>query len=649
VYRSGDAGEHLAAPLLHTDVELRVTGLVARARVTQRFANPTDLWLEGVYLFPLPELAAVDHLHMQIGERVVEGRIEERKRAEDRYRRARREGKKASLVAQQRANVFTTAVANIGPGEEVEVSIEYQETLRYDQGEVRLRFPMVVAPRYTPPGTDDGLRLALSGPLHGIAGGMPRSSPRGSGLPNPSESSTAAPNDPSLIADLPVSLVVELEAGFPVDRLSSPSHPVHVESVGEAAYRVAFSSPTYPANRDFVLQWAPAPEHDPTAVLFTEELDGEFYSLLLVLPPDEGEFARRVEREIVFVIDTSGSMGGASIRQARQALRMALERLRPDERFNVIEFNSSARKLFPRSVSADPGAVAHALRHVAGLDANGGTEMRAALEAALDLDSEVEGVRQVVFITDGSVGNEADLFAFIEEHLGRSRLFTVGIGSAPNGYFMKRAARFGRGTYTMIGSRDEVATRMGELFSKLERPALSDIEVHWNDAVEAWPARVPDLYQGEPVVVVARIPRFVGDVIVSGSLGGEFWERRLPLEPGAPQSGIEKLWARRKIAALMDSLSAGADREQVREDVVTVALQHHLVSKYTSLVAVDVTPTRPRSAPGASASVPRHLPDGWIAPGVLPATATATRLYACLAAACLFLAAALRRRAARAA
>ena len=346
--------------------------------------------------------------------------------------------------------------------------------------------------------------------------------------------------------------------------------------------------------------------------------------LLMLLPPQvEGEGAR-LPRETIFVIDTSGSMHGTSIQQARSALLLALARLQPEDTFNVIQFNSRTWKLFDQPVAADRPAIELARAYVERLGANGGTEMLSALTAAFSQRGELESnrVRQVIFITDGSVGNEAQLFAYIHENLGERRLFTVGIGSAPNSHFMTRAAKFGRGTFTYVGTAGEVSEKMGELFRKLESPVLSHIELDFeDDRVEVWPQRIPDLYLGEPVVVTARLPDVPSGLDVRGRRGEQPWGIGFQLRGGKTHSGVAKLWARRKIAALMDSMDSmteGADRDEVRAQVVAqvidVALQHHLVSKFTSLIAVDVTPTAPHGSPmakGMTKAVPTQLPAGW--------------------------------------
>ncbi len=665
LFRTVQNGAFLPAPVLETEVALRVTGLVARAQVRQRFQNPTDRWLEGVYAFPLPETAAVDGLQMVIGDRVVEGEIHERQAAKKVYEAAKREGKKASLVEQERPNIFTTSVANIGPGETIDVVIEYQQEVGYDLGRFHLRFPMVIGKRYVPgaglPGAD------LPGSVHAED---PVATPAEDGDGSPAGGTVvpasfgglgwAAATDqvpdaaritPPVAAGAqnPVYLQVDLDPGLPLARIASPSHALDVEAREDGRHRVELRDLVVAADRDFVLEWEPEPGTAPRAALFTEELDGAAYQLLMVLPPHGAEArAARLPRETIFVIDTSGSMKGASIRQARQALLAALDRLAPEDHFNVVRFSSDAERLFPESVPADELHRERAAHYVDRLAANGGTEMLSALELALGDQDERRGVRQVIFITDGSVGNEDALFTYIHRHLGPSRLFPVGIGSAPNSHFMRRAASFGRGTFTYVGSVGEVAERMGELFAKIESPVLHGVEVSWDGAAEVWPERIPDLYLGEPVMIVAKLPAVasVGEVRLSGWRGTEPWDARFQLAGGDRETGLGKLWARKKIAALLDGATAGADLEGVRRQVVELALGHHLVSKYTSLVAVDRIPTAPPGTVPESRPLPVDLPAGWSAEHAtvgLPQSATPAELHlllglAALAAAALLVA-----------
>lgn len=635
------AATSAAAPLLETEVTIQVSGPLARTRVVQRFRNPAEAWLEGVYAFPLPENAAVDSLRMQIGERLVEGEIREREAAQAAYDRARSAGQRASLVEQSRPNLFTTRVANIGPQEEIRIEIEYQQTLAWEEvdgaGRYRLRFPMVVGPRYIP-GT------ALAAPTDPGAGWSPDTDR----VPDASRI-TPPVLPPGSTRQNPLRLTVVVDAGAPIARIESLHHAIDVRAPDVHQRVATLARGTVPADRDFELEWSLDPVRSPSAVLFADPgttASGRSHALLMLIPPSRPQDATRLPREVVFVLDTSGSMHGASIEQARAALVLALQRLKPEDRFNIIEFNSVPRALFDEARPADGANVARASAWVQGLEANGGTEMLPALERALDAREEAGRVRQVIFLTDGAVANEDELFALIERRLGDSRLFTIGIGSAPNSHFMRKAAESGRGTFTYIGRVDTVQARMEELFRKLETPVLKGITVRWSEDPEAdqWPRRIPDLYLGEPLLVSAALARAGGEVVVNGRIGTLDWSSRIRMSEANPGHGVGKLWARHKIGELEDTLHDGSDETLVRQQIVALALEHHLVSRHTSLVAVDRTPARPQEAKLASSAVPTHLPDGWkheAVFGELPRGASGLHGHALFGALALLLAAAL--------
>lgn len=635
------AGQTFAAPLLHTDVRIGVSGPLAHAVVRQTFRNPADDWFEGIYVFPLPDQAAVSAFRIRVGERVIEGEVKERGQAQAIYQQAKANGQRAALLDQQRPNLFTTRVANIGPRQEVVVEIEYRESLRFEQvpgngvaGRYSLRFPMVVGPRYIPGGP-------VADEERGEAGGGTDQVPD-AGLITPP---VLVSRDGQAVPGLnPVTIQVTLDAGVPVAAVDSPYHRIVVDAPSASRRGVRLNEGSTPANRDFVLNWTLAGDKAPRSVLFLEPGKDRDHALLMLMPPAPFDGAPRLPREVVFVIDTSGSMSGESIQQARDALALALRRLQPEDRFNLIEFNSTAHALFDGAMPADEVHLARAARWVQRLKADGGTEMAAALKLALDGGRHPGRVRQVVFLTDGAVGNEAALFELIAQRLGDSRLFTVGIGSAPNGHFMTRAAEVGRGSFTYIGKVEEVAERMGALFSKLESPVVTDIQVAWpaGAEAEAWPRPIPDLYLGEPVVVAAALAKgTTGEVVVSGHAGAIAWKSSLSLVQANPGTGVGSLWARRKIAALMASRQLGVGEEEVRRQVIPLAIDYRLASQYTSFVAVDRTPVRPLEVELKRGQLPTQLPHGWDAQAVfgeLPQTATDAPLHTLMGAAALLLA-----------
>ncbi len=623
---------YVTATLLNTDVNIDVNGLVARISVMQEFENDGQEWVEGVYVFPLPDEAAVDHMRMYIGDRFIEGEIREKEQARKEYEAAKTAGKKTSLVEQQRANLFTTSVANIGPGEKVIIEIEYLEELRFDGGTFSLRYPMTLTPRYIP--------------------GQPEADRQGSGW----SADTTQVDDASLITPPMVSaskghrisLQATVNAGMPLEIIASRYHPVSVsEANGE--YMVSLAAGRAAMEHDFELLWRPVPSALPRAMAFTETINGEPHYLLMVMPPEsELVSGAMMPREMIFVVDTSGSMHGVSIAQAKKALLRAVDGLQPGDKFNVVEFNSNTNPLFPTSVSASSSNVNAATSYVRGLQANGGTEMYSALDFALSTTPSEAYLRQIIFITDGAVGNEEGLFKLIDTKLNNARLFMVGIGSAPNSWLMRKAAEFGRGTFTMISALHEVGEKMDRLFRKLENPQVTDIDVQWPSGVvvDSYPSVVPDLYLGEPITIKARASGAVrsGDVvrIVGNSVGGA-WSSELALAGNTQNSGIGALWARARIAELLDQARRGADEDETRSAVIEAALAHHLVSKYTSLIAVDKTPVRPAGEPLSSEQVANLMPHGQSSSAIFgfPATATNAEVLRLTGVALLLLALAL--------
>src|SRR6266852_2559094 len=595
-------GVYLAAPTVETDVDLHVRGMILRGEVTQRFLNPQSSCVEAIYAFPLPEDSAADTLRMKIGNRFIEGEIKEKEDAKRTYEKAKSQGKKAYLLTQERPNLFTVSIANIGPGENVTVAIAYQQNVDYKDGAFRLRFPMTVGPRYIP----------LNTPMMSAA--VP--------IDNAGTLSGSQKHH--------IHLTVDLDSGFSLKQVSSSYHKIDTTVISGSRYKISLHGDVS-ADHDFELLWQPDLGSEPKSALFTEK----DYALLMVLPPPAGRGVR-LPKESIFIIDTSGSMGGPSIDAAKSALLLAIDHLDLSDTFNIIEFNSYTHVLWTDARSATSGNVVEAKRFVSALQANGGTEMLPALEAAFRDPSPNENVvRQVIFMTDGQVGNESQLFSFIRSHLGRSRLFTVGIGSAPNSHFMRDAARFGRGTFTYIGDANEMQEKMTALFEKLESPVLTNVELRFDDpAAEMWPQRIPDLYAGEPVVVAVKFSKPAGRVAASAKRGSEEWNDVHNMQVTSEESGIGRLWARRKIEALSDS------EGDVRPQIVELALAHHLVSQFTSLVAVDHTPSGVPLQNCETRPVPVNLPEGWGGvDGSLPGTATSAPLFMLIGAILLLVAA----------
>lgn len=596
--KSSEPGKYVEAPKVATDYTTTVSGPTARTVVTQQFYNPSDGWVEGVYVFPLPDNSAVDTLKIVSGTRVIVGEVKEKQEAKAIYEKAKDDGQAAALLEQERPNMFTNSVANIGPHEKVLVQIEYQETVRQSSGTYSLRLPLVVAPRYNPAPVVQTVDFGTNG----LA-----------------KSSTVAPEPPVLNPAVdgvsnPVSITVNLNAGFALGDVKSSYHKVDITDK-DANSKVIALSGVVPADKDFELTWAAAGTA-PQAGLFKETIKGHDYMLGFVTPSAIAPKGAALPRDITFVIDNSGSMEGTSMPQAKESLLYGLAQLKAGDRFNVIRFDDTMTNLFGNSVDYSESNISKAKAFVDGLKANGGTEMVPPMKAALEdpTPDDKTHLRQVLFITDGEIGNEQDLFNAISAGRGRTRLFMVGIGSAPNTYLMTRASELGRGTFTQIGDPSQLNDRMTELFGKIGNPVITDLKAQiFGSTAKVTPENLPDLYQGEPVMLMADSASLSGVLKITGMIGDQPWEVKLPLAQAAQGTGISKLWARRKIAEYeVDATLGRIDQAAADKGVLQVALDHQIVSSQTSLVAVDKSPKRPPGYQLTRADVPLNLPAGWV-------------------------------------
>lgn len=619
---------HEPATVLTTDYQVTVSGLLAVTRLTQTFENTGLAWREGVYVFPLPQDATVYGFTMRTGERVVKGEVREREQARKTYQNARESGRQAARVDQQRANLFTTHLANIPPGESVTVELHYQQAVRYDSGQFELQLPTTLTPRFMP-----GV------PVRGAA-----SSWHGGWATATSEVADADRISPLTVAEESLNdrshwatISVAIRAGLPVASVASASHSLNTVWDGEEI-QVTPRNGRVRMDRDLLISWTPVRGAAPSAAVFHEHWQGEDYLLTLLVPgemdePAPGQVPQRLPRELIFVIDTSGSMSGQPIVQARDSLLRGLDTLQPDDRFNIIQFNTQSQGLFARARPADRYNLEQARRYVEGLSAGGGTVMASALDLALGAGVRNEEpasaghLRQVVFITDGAVGNEKALFGQIQRQLGDTRLFTVGIGSAPNMHFMREAARFGRGTSTIINNLAEVSAPLDQLFRKMQSPVLADIRSRWPEGApgaEALPGRPGDLFAQEPLVQVTRGVSPDGRLEISGRQPGDVrWQQSLDLANAAPAAGLPRLWAREKINSLEDAGLTGHSDDDTRVAITELALKHQLLTRYTSFIAVDETPLREASANLETDHLATLMPAGSSQRMAYPQTATA--------------------------
>ena len=582
----GDGGSQRSLALT-TEMQVSVTGLVARINVSQAFSNSGRGWSEAVYRFPLPDGSAVDRMTVQVGSRLLVGEIQEKQDARRQYQQAKSSGKIATLVEQQRGNQFETRLANIGPDEEIMVSISFLARVDYRDGSFSLQIPMTFTPRWD----RGGVPAIESGFFNEIS-------------PVP----TLMPTHGTGQDDHYLDLNIDLRTGLSLASLESRYHDVDIHP-SLNGYNIYLANPDTRTDRVFELNWTPDFGGVPESTLMTFDGGDAVYAMLMLAPP-LAEAISPQPREVIFVVDTSGSMEGVSLTQARAALRQGLGYLGEDDRFNLIHFNSNSHQLFRESKPVYTSYLLEAEAFIDDLVANGGTSMAPALDMALNLPPQAGLLRQVVFITDGSVGNEGELLLQIGQELRDSRLFTVSIGSAPNSWFMRKAAEVGRGNHTQIGRLNEVEESMSRLWSRIQNPAIKNICVDWGMDADFYPEIVPDLYAGEPLWLYARLPFQPREVTICGELEGRPWEQISRVLPGAGDENLATLWARSKIESLEDSRIFGEDPGVIRDAVTDLALEFGLLTPYTSMVAVDRTPSRPDDETLAGEEVPNLLPAG---------------------------------------
>lgn len=579
-------------PLKHTDVRAAVSGYIGAVEVVQQFHNPYDTKIEAVYVFPLPHNAAVNEFIMTIGERRIRGIIRERQEAEQIYAEAKRQGYVASLLTEERPNIFTQSVANIEPGRAIDVTIKYFHTLEYVDGWFEFVFPMVVGPRFNPPGTTNGIgAIALGG--HGTSG-------------QKTEIQYLKPHERN---GHDIALRVQVDAGVPIEEFECRTHAVSHESPSPQHLNVALQPHDRIPNRDFVLRYRVAGEGIKSSLLTHRDARGGYFTLM-IYPPEELASLTRQPLELVFVLDCSGSMAGTPLAQAKAAVERGLRLLRAGDSFQLINFSTSASQLGPRPLEATPENVQRGLSYLRQLNSDGGTMMIEGIKAALDFPHDPRRLRFVCFLTDGYIGNEAEILGEVHKHLGAARIFSFGVGSSVNRYLLDHLAKAGRGAVAYLGPRDNAAKIMEDFFERISHPALTDLRIDWGalGAAEVFPPVVPDLFVGRPVILTGR---FAGNADGAVRISGVAANRPVSsvvstatVEPGAQPPALPSVWARAKIAALADE-STYSPSAELPAQVRHVALEYGLMSAFTAFVAVDSTR---RTAGVEGVTVPQGVP-----------------------------------------
>ncbi len=550
-------GEPMLCPLKHTDVRADISGPIARVTVTQEFFNPTSEVIEAVYTFPLPHRGAVDDMTMKVGDRTISGVIKKKEDARKIYENARNNGQTAALLDQERPNIFNQSVANIPPGGKVEIQIRYLEAVPYEAGTYEFVFPMVVAPRYIPASVSDGDKIS------------PPVTPPG----------TRAGHD--------ISVSVNVDAGMDIQKIESPTHEVDVKRPNGSHATVALKDQASIPNKDFLLRYTSATGKIQDAILTHADAKGGYFTLMLQ-PPARPANAEITPKEIVFLIDTSGSMHGFPLDKIKETMRMAFDGLHPKDTFNLITFSGDEHVLFKNPVPATRENIDVAWKFLNGQRGSGGTEMMKGIKAALDPSDAQDHIRITCFMTDGEVGNDDDIIREVKKHQN-ARVFAFGIGSSVNRYLLDNIARFGRGEVEYVGLGDDGSAAAKRFHERVQKPLLTDVWVDWNNLPvgEMYPSRIPDLFSAKPLVITGRYTGAVkGTIKLHGKVAGRDFVREIQVNFSANEPAHEalpSLWARAKVA----ELECDDFRNEKQEPITQLGLDYRMMTKYTSFVAVE--------------------------------------------------------------
>ncbi|MEO0867453.1 MAG: VIT domain-containing protein [Cyanobacteria bacterium J06642_11] len=614
----------IAFPLKHTDVKARVSGNLSRVDVTHTFENPFTTALEATYVFPLPDEAAVDRMVIRLGDRTIEGRVEKREQAQAIYEQAKQRGQTAGLLEQERANIFTQSLANILPGEQIEVVISYSDRLAYKQGSYEFVFPMVVGPRYIP-----------GNPIDPVAQGT-APAPMNLNQDTDLVPDASRLNGPILPAGMrsghDIQVTVEIETGsdsFQLAHIHSPSHQVIIEAQ-DGSTRITLAPGDTLPNKDLILRYQVAGEDTRTSLLTHSDKRGGHFALYLI-PALSYDTEAYIAKDMVFLIDTSGSQSGAPLAQCQALMRRFIAGLHPQDTFNIVNFANTTQQLSQVPLANTPKNQQRALNYVNQLRAGGGTEMSRGLKTVLNLPQlNTERIRNIVLLTDGYIGNETQIFAEVQRSLGSStRIHSFGAGSSVNRFLLNRVAEFGRGISHVVRHDQPVDQVVDTFFGQINNPVLGNLSLHWDGpgtAPSVYPMTPPDLFAEHPLIVFGR-----KDDTQSGTLritgvaaNGIQFEQSFSISfAPSGNTAIAQLWGRARIKDLMNQMVSGETTQGV-EAVTETAIAYQLLSQYTAFVAVDDA-VRVESLP-ANVAVPVMMPEAISHEGVFGAIGAPSRI-----------------------
>ncbi|MEG5041061.1 MULTISPECIES: VIT domain-containing protein [unclassified Microcoleus] len=602
-------------PLKQTEVKAKIAGNISRVEVVQKFENPFPESIEAVYIFPLPDEAAVDDMEIKIGSRTIKADIKLREEALEIYEQARKQGRTAGLLEQERSNIFTQSLANIKPGEKIEVTIRYTESLKFAGGDYEFVFPMVVGPRYI-----SGNTIPPNPPLArgGYSSGADRINPPV--LP------------PGTRSGHNIAVSVEIDAGVAIGDVRSTSHQITTDRSGNIVQVQLANSDTIP-NKDLILRYRVAGENTRATILTQSDKRGGHFATYLI-PALNYKTNEIVPKDVVFLMDTSGSQQGEPLAKSKELMRRFIQGLNPNDTFTIIDFANTATALSTTPLANTPENRQKAINYIEKLQANGGSELLNGIQTVMKFPAAATGrLRSIVLITDGYIGNENEVLALVQRSLKPgNRLYSFGVGGSVNRFLINRLAEVGRGTSQVIRQDEPSAEAAEKFFREINSPVLTNIKISWEgmgEKPQIYPIAPPDLFASGPLVLFGKkTDRASGQLRIRGTLaGGKAYEQVLPVnfaQSGGRQRestsvaagttdfgnpAVAQLWGRSRIKDLMNQMFGGETKSLV-EAVTNTALTYRLLSEYTAFVAVSEEVRVEADGTRRRVQVPVELPQG---------------------------------------
>jgi len=595
------AGKKLGeCPLKHTDVKATVSGYVARVSVKQVFHNTFKDKIEAVYTFPLPENAAVDEMTMKVGTRVIKGTIKKREEAKEIYETAKNNGQVASLLDQERPNIFTQSVANIEPGATVEIEIKYIETLAYESGSFTFNFPTVVGPRFVP-----GNSIGKTG------------SGRIADTDVVPDASRITPPVAEERAGHDISIAIDINAGMPIRALKSQLHEVTVAQ-HETTAHVELQDKNTIANKDFVLSWDVAADQVQSGYLAHCDKQSGYFTLM-IMPPKKVQPEEVAPKEMIFLIDCSGSQSGPPLQKAKETMDYILDHMNANDTFQVVAFNDQLQQFAERPQVASAEMKKRAHKFVSKLEANGGTWMAPAVEHVCAMKNDEHRLRIVSFMTDGYVGNDMEIVALVKKYRNKSRWFPFGTGNGVNRFLIDQIAKEGGGESEYVLLNSPGAEVGKKFYDRISTPLLTDLKLDFGDLAvkEVYPHELSDLWAQKPLYIKGRyLKPGAGTITLTGFAAGKPYKQELKVkfpEVETANEVIKQIWARAKVDRLMSEdwfgAQTGSVNKEIKDEIVKTALDYHIMTQYTSFVAVEEKRTTTGGA-ARTVAVPVEIPDG---------------------------------------